>query len=379
MKRPIFHCLILATGMLLGGLAGCGDDDASDSSDTTGGDTTGGDTTGGDTTGGDTTGGDAATGAYLAPTDDCPQRGGFLDVNNRDNFIDYNGDGNDNADTFNNTGLSPSIDVECANGTVSVTSNGIVNFDYYAIGPDGSGGTTQDREPEASSQTFEFPADPSAAAQTTALPTEGTVAVMANGVQIFGPNEALQDNGADPYLHGLLDYCGGHVNIYHQHSFPECFFGYPTLGGASSLLPEGSAGVVLGYALDGFPILAPYECTDTDCTEVLPVASSWDYDTSATWAIQNQNLSGDCATDDSGGYSDNYAWDCNVFNGQKSDTATTLYADQCNGRTRPDGTYAYYATRAFPYFLGCFTGTATNAGGGNAPGGGGGGGPPPGG
>ncbi len=388
MQRQRIQSLIFSAGLLFGGLTACGGDDAAEPSDTTGGDTTGGDTTGGDTTGGDTTGGDTtggdttAAGVYLEPTDDCPQRGGFIDVNNRDNFIDYNGDGNDNADTFSNSDLSPSLDVTCAGGVVTVSSNGVVNYDYYQIGPDGSGGAAQEREPSTSSSNFEFPASPSAAAQPTDLPTEGTVAVMANGVQIFGPNEALRDNGADPYLHGLLDYCGGHVDVYHQHSFPECFFNYPTIGGASSLLTEGGAGMILGYALDGFPIMAPYECSDASCSTVLPVASSWDYDTSANWVIQSQGLSGDCATNDTGGYSDNYAWDCNVFNGQKADTANTLYADQCNGRTRPDGTYAYYATRAFPYFLGCFTGTATNAGGGNAPGGGGGGGgggPPPGG
>ena len=47
----------------------------------------------------------------------------------------------------------------------------------------------------------------------------------------------------------------------------------------------------------------PYECTDASCETILPVASSWDYDTSANWVIQSQGLSGDCATDDAGGYS----------------------------------------------------------------------------
>ena len=96
------------------------------------------------------------------------------------------------------------------------------------------------------------------------------------------------------------------------------------------------------------------------------------------------NLSGDCLIDDEGGYSDNYAWACNVFTEQKADTAETLYADQCNGRVQADGSYAYYATEDFPYFLGCFVGTATNVGVGNGggasgppPGGGNGNGPPP--
>ena len=204
-------------------------------------------------TGGDTT----AAGVYLEPTDDCPQRGGFIDVNNRDNFIDYNSDGNDNADTFNNSDLSPSLDVTCADGVVTVSSNGVVNYDYYQIGPDGSGGSAQEREPSTSSSNFEFPASPSVAAQPTALPTEGTVAVMANGVQIFGPNEALRDNGADPLPPWSSRLLRWSCRCLPSTLVSECFFNYPTIGGASSLLTEGGAGMVLGYALDGFPILAP--------------------------------------------------------------------------------------------------------------------------
>jgi hypothetical protein len=172
----------------------------------------------------------------------------------------------------------------------------------------------------------------------------------------------------------LLDYCNGHVNVYHHHGHPHCFFDYPTIGGASSLLATGQANLPVGYALDGFPIYAPYACADEACTTVLEVKSSWDYDTTATWTIDSMGLSGDCATDDEGGYSDNYAWSCNVFNGQKEDTSEALYADECNGRVQPDGSYAYYATRDFPYFLGCYMGTAASSG----AGGGGGSGPPPG-
>ena len=157
---------------------------------------------------------------------------------------------------------------------------------------------------------------------------------MANGVQIFGPNEALGTTVLTP-IFMVSSTIVVVMSMSTINTLSKCFFNYPTIGGASSLLTEGGAGMVLGYALDGFPILAPYECTDASCETILPVASSWDYDTSANWVIQSQGLSGDCATDDAGGYSDNYAWDCNVFNGQKADTANTLYADQCNGRTDP--------------------------------------------
>ena len=296
----------------------------------------------------------------------CPQSGHFLDAGLEANYIDYNGDGETNADRFNNSSLTPSISVSCNATEVSVTSNGVINYDYVI-------GNGANPSPQVNQQTFTFPKEPAFANSNTAVPRMGLVAVLINGVQIFGPNELLSDNGADPYLHGLLGYCNGHVHTYHGHAFPECFYGYATLEGADTLLEEGLAGQVLGYAMDGFPILAPYECASAECSSVLPVESSWEYDTGANWTIDTLgvSLSGDCAIDDAGGYSDNYAWGCNTYEA-KPDTQAVLYADECNGRTRADGTYAYYATRKFPYYVGCFRGTAEINGGG-----GGGGGPPP--
>ena len=306
---------------------------------------------------------------FLEPNENCPQAGHFLDVGLAENYIDYNGDGETNAQRFDNPDIVPSIEVSCGNQNVNVTSNGVINYDYV-IG----GGANP--SPEVNEQTFTFPKNPEWADENTDLPLMGLVAVLINGVQIFGPNELLSDNGADPYLHGLLGYCNGHVHVYHTHAFPECFYGYPTLGGAETLLVEGHPGQVLGYALDGFPILAPYECADAECSAVLPVESGWEYDEAATWTIDSNGVtaSGDCLIDDAGGYADNYAWGCNVF-ADTSDTAQTLYADECNGRTRPDGSYAYYATRTFPYYLGCYRGTPIAGGGPGGPGGPGGGGP----
>ena len=318
------------------------------------------------------------TAVFLRGTNDCPQIGYFLDAGQSANYVDYNGDGQTNAEYFDDTSIVPTIDVSCDSESITVSSNGVINFDYVI-------GGGNNPSPQVNDQDFVFPRNPAIANATSDLPFMGLVAVMINGVQIFGPNELLSDNGADPYLHGLLGYCGGHVHTYHAHSFPECFYAYETLSDDETyLLEEGLPGQVLGYAMDGFPILAPYECVDATCSAVLPVASAWDYDESALWTIDARgvSLSGDCLTDDEGGYSDNYAWDCNVY-AAKSDTDAVLYADECNGRERPDGTYAYYATRTFPYYLGCYTGTASSSsgpGGGSGPSGGNGnGGPPPGG
>ena len=217
---------------------------------------------------------------------------------------------------------------------MTVSSNGVVNYDYYQIGPMARAAQPSRAHCHRRALNFEFPANPSVAAQPTDLPTEGTVAVMANGVQIFGPNEAPGTTVLTPtFMVSSTIAVVMSMSTINTLSQSASSITQPSAA-LPSLLTEGGAGMVLGYALDGFPILAPYECTDATRETILPVASSWDYDTSANWVIQNQGLSGDCATDDAGGYSDNYAWDCNVFNGQKADTANTLYADQCNGRTR---------------------------------------------
>ena len=113
-----------------------------------------------------------------------------------------------------------------------MSSNGVINYDYVI-------GGGNNPSPQVNEQEFVFPKAPELADEPSSIPQAGLVAVLINGVQIYGPNEALADNGADPYLHGLLGYCGGHVHVYHTHSFPECFYAYETLSGDARLLEEG--------------------------------------------------------------------------------------------------------------------------------------------
>jgi hypothetical protein len=49
-----------------------------------------------------------------------------------------------------------------------------------------------------------------------------------------------------------------------------------------------------------------------------------------------------------------YSWNAYTY---QSGGANTL--DECNGRTDESGNYRYYITEAFPYVIGCFTGTPT--------------------
>ena len=264
----------------------------------------------------------------------CSQANNFPDVSLRVNFIDYNQDGKTASDS--NATLQPKVTVTCTSGVVSVASNGVPNFDS-----DGIGKLATDVVAFVVNQvTWKFSETPAVAASSTALNLLGPIGVMVNGVQIYGPNEAPPDYTADPYKAGILNFCGGHVNQYHFHSFPECFFNQKTLGGVSTFLPAKTPGVVIGYALDGFAILSPYEtCTSSDAScvnGVKEITSAYKYLGSGAYTTEN-------------------AWNYNTY--QANYNGSTL--DQCNGKIGSNGSYAYYATRQFPYYMGCYKGTKT--------------------
>lgn len=87
---------------------------------------------------------------------------------------------------------------------------------------------------------------------TTIVNVLGVLGVSSTGLYIYGPTEgnfpANQAYG-DPVANGILDYCGGHTaqnGDYHFHTIynkTECF-------------PNPLVNDVVGFAKDGFPILA---------------------------------------------------------------------------------------------------------------------------
>lgn len=238
---------------------------------------------------------DDSAGSTTPPStaDTCPTAG-FLDVSTYDQ-----------PDPI----PDPTLTVGCEGDFLVAVSNGIPNFEFVQVTPNAlvSIDTTY-RVPLVPEE------DPSPA--TLGL---GAVGVAVNGLPIYAANEAAPTYG-DPYLDGILDYCNGHTDEagqYHFHARPECLF--PELDGSVSLL--------VGYAFDGYPILAPFECLDADCAEVTELGSSYVY------------VGGSEA-----------AWEANVYQEGAGDL------DACNGALRPDGTYAYYATDTFPYLIGCFHG-----------------------
>ena len=221
-----------------------------------------------------------------------------------------------------NSGVSaPQLNVYCNDQNMVIESNGIPNFEFTQITPNSL---------QEQNFTWSIPLNPTPAAETSSIPLLGTVAVAVNGLPIYGPNESPQHNYGDPYLDQILDFCNGHTGPrgeYHFHARPDCLF----------TDAEGNTSLVLAYALDGYPILAPYICEDANCTSVKEVQSSWQRTTDVT-----------------------NAWEAHQYVEGSGDL------DECNGMYGPDGSYRYYATDTFPYFLGCYRGVANT---GNDPGG----------
>lgn len=259
----------------------------------------------------------------------CAQAANFPDVSLTSNYIDWNDDGASPT-------IKPSVSVSCTSTTVSVVSNGVPNFDALGNGRGGADAAYQTNQ-----KTWLFPASPTKASSTTSLThVLGAIGVLVNGVQFYTVTEGQQDNYADAVLNGFTNYCGGHVEQYHFHGYPNCFFNKNTVGTTHTFLPDRTPGTVVGYAFDGFPVKTPFEaCTSgTDCVNgVREIVSSYRYIGAKSYS-----------TEDSSVY--------NVY--EAGYNGSTL--DKCNGKTDAAGNYAYYATKAYPYYLGCYTGTATS-------------------
>ncbi|MEM7117461.1 MAG: YHYH protein [Chloroflexota bacterium] len=207
---------------------------------------------------------------------------------------------------------APQLAASCENGLLTVRSNNIPNFEFVPTTPNAL---------EAQQVTFSLPANPTFAAETTAVPLGGPSAITVNGILIFGPTEARRDGYRDPYFDDILDYCNGHTapgGVYHFHASPTCLFENS----------EGKVGLVIGYAFDGYPILNPYICADAACADVQKVESSW--------VVVDESVT--------------HAWNRHAYVAGAGDL------DECNGMTFADGSYAYFATDTFPYFMGCYRG-----------------------
>lgn len=157
----------------------------------------------------------------------------------------------------------------------------------------------------------------------------GTLGVSTTGLALFGPTEgpipSSQQYG-DPAHNGLLDGCGGHCaqgGVYHNHLLKSTNSCYPAGNGIIAGYP------VLGFAQDGFPILAN----------------------------TGNFVSGYVKT----GNAETFVWKAYGYNAKAAAT-NPLQLDECNGKQLTgDATYSYgyfITPTQFPYIFGCLRGTA---------------------
>jgi hypothetical protein len=255
---------------------------------------------------------------------------------------------------------APTLAVSCTDTEVHVQSNGIPHYTFVAITPNGL---------SEIDQTYRFPRYPAVAATETSLPLLGVIGVTVDGMTLTGPNEAaFPDPYGDPVANAIVDGCSGHTapgGAYHNHALiQKCLIPSGLVADPwNNPDPTGTArSPVLGYALDGFPIYGPYECTDASCTTIYEALSSWDnigYESLDCTSSAQCSGTNTCALAMIAGVKrkacipKTYAWN----NNQYSAKAGVAYMDQCNGHVGPNGDYHYHATAAFPYALGCYRGT----------------------
>lgn len=211
----------------------------------------------------------------------------------------------------------PSVSVLCSDTQVVVRTNGIPTFPFVTRTPNPL---------RAQDLVFRFTRKPVEASTPGAL-NLGAIGIAIDGLPIYGPFEAPFDGTADPAADGILDDCGGHAGPagdYHVHATPAC------LPADRMMTP----GAVVGYALDGYPIVSPVVCDDDACAMTRTVRSGW------VQVSTDRNVWS------------RYAW---------QEGAGDL--DRCNGMTGADGQYRYYAVATFPYFMGCYRGDPVASGG----------------
>ncbi len=217
--------------------------------------------------------------------------------------------------------VRPVVTGSCTATEFVMSSNGMPSYPYAAKTPNPL---------IAQNWNFSFTLTPKIAAQPTSI--RGLLSIVGfslTGLPIFTPIEAQQPARqafGDPVYNGIVDLCKGHtapVFSYHLHAIDTLT--------ACNLGPD----PIVGYALDGFPIYGPQGCLDRRCNQVVTFESSY-------------VRTGDPTTN---------AWD--AYSYVANDDPKKL--DECNGRIGPDGTYRYHATSAWPYVIGCFTGSVSPA------------------
>ncbi len=245
--------------------------------------------------------------------------------------------------------FSGALEIAAAEARCTLTSNTIPNHDF-------NDETARFAHPVAEiAQELTLRRNPEIAAKPTALSQRSYNAVMLNGVVLdllsagcYRPDgDRVDANGnvmigcssEDPWLLDPLapgasfgtDEHNAHTQpngLYHYHGNPMALFD-------SEPGPDGSP--VIGFAADGFPIYGSYFKDESGTIRRAVSGYSLRQGTRPTSAT------------DPGGTHDGMYVDDYAFTGAGD-------LDQCNGMT-VDGQYGYYVTDAYPWVMGCFSGT----------------------
>ncbi|MBC7462788.1 MAG: YHYH protein [Actinobacteria bacterium] len=213
----------------------------------------------------------------------------------------------------------PYLSIACTASEVIITSNGMTSFPFVKMTPN----SLKEQE-----WVWRIPLSPKIAEKSRSIRNVlGTLGFTVSGVPIYGPTEGpspASEAYGDPVYNKVLDACGGHTgpaSEYHHHAI--------SLTLACNLAQQ----VVLGYALDGFPIYSNIGCLDKACTQTVKLTSGY-------------TQIGDPKS---------YSWNAYVYVNSNKNSVL----DECNGRIQPNGTYGYHVTSTFPYIIGCYKGTPT--------------------
>lgn len=248
------------------------------------------------------------------------------------------------ASVFNATlNLTSTVSVSCSTSTRSMTGNGV---------PDHITGTFPNgKNPNkigAVSVNFQASLNPAATGSTTAL---AHVIGYANNSVKFDPAtaESYQNAGVwkiealnQTYFPFGTDASNAHVQpdgAYHYHGMPE---------GYMDKLGKGQAMVLLGFAMDGFPIYGRYGYTTAnDAASAIKVIKP-------SWRMKTTPDAGrpSTATVPMGTFTQDYEYVAGLGD-----------LDECNGRTGvtpefPNGIYHYFITDAYPYVQRCIKGSS---------------------
>ncbi len=217
-------------------------------------------------------------------------------------------------DEANEAYQPPKLAVGCDNTFAYVSGNGIPSFPFEMTNKYDL--VTQDYR-------WSIPRSSRLSEEVTKLFPTAPVGVAVDGLPLYSPAEEGRPNFADPVVLGRLDQCSGQTTAqgaYHYHFRPDCLW-------EDSVLNQTDR--VIGYAFDGFPIMAPYVCGDDACDHILKVHSSY-------VAVSDPT--------------NRPSWDAYEYQPGYGDL------DECNGMIGPDGRYRYYATDTFPYLINCYRG-----------------------